>query len=83
MADDMKNTIKELTLMLMYLTSWKENEFGMEYLRTWKGYDFDILNEMTDEDLIDGTYHSKSAYIKEKGERLAKELLKKYGIENI
>lgn len=83
MADDMKNTIKELTLILMYLTSWKENEFGMEYLRTWKGYDFDILNELTDEDLIGGSYRSKSVYIKEKGERLAKVLLKKYGIENI
>ncbi|WP_243120231.1 hypothetical protein [Caloramator sp. E03] len=47
-ADDMKNTIKELTLMLMYLTSWKEKVLGMEYLRTWKGYDFDILNELTD-----------------------------------
>lgn len=80
MADDMKNTIKELTLMLMYLTSWKENEFGMEYLRTWKGYDFDILNELTDEDLIGGSYRSKSAFITEKGEKLAEELLKKYQI---
>lgn len=30
MADDIKNAVKELTLMLMYLTSWKENEFGKE-----------------------------------------------------
>ncbi|WP_286172942.1 hypothetical protein [Caproiciproducens sp. MSJ-32] len=28
MAEDMKNTIKELTLMLMYLTSWKEKVLG-------------------------------------------------------
>lgn len=83
MAEDMKNTIKELTLMLMYLTSWKEKVLGMEYLRTWKGYDFDILNELTDEDLISGSYRAKSAYITEKGEKFAKELFKKYGIENI
>ncbi|SKA96666.1 hypothetical protein SAMN05443428_1229 [Caloramator quimbayensis] len=80
MSEDIKNTIKELTLMLMYLTSWKEKQFGMEYLRTWKGYDFDILNELTDEDLITGSYRAKSAFITEKGEKIAEELLKKYQI---
>lgn len=81
MADGMENTIKELTLMLMYLTSWKEKVFGMEYSRTWKGYDFDILNELTEEDLISGSHRAKSAYITEKGEKLAEELLKKYQIK--
>ena len=38
--------IKELTLMLLYLTSWEENEIGLKYKRSWKGYDFDVLNEL-------------------------------------
>jgi hypothetical protein len=83
MSNDIKNTIKELTLMLMYLTSWKEDEFGMEYLRTWKGYNFDILNELTDESLISGSYKSKSVVITKEGEKLAKELLKKYKIDDV
>ncbi|WP_256372286.1 hypothetical protein [Caloramator sp. E03] len=32
---------------------------------------------------MSGSYRAKSAYITEKGEKLAEELLKKYGIENI
>lgn len=83
MASDIQDTVKELTLMLLYLTAWKEKEFGFEHLRSWKGYDFDILNELTDENLIAGSYRSKSVAITQEGEETAKELLKKYGIENI
>jgi hypothetical protein len=52
--EDLKQTVKELTLMLLHLTSWEENEFGMQYQRSWKGYDFGILDELTDEDLVRG-----------------------------
>lgn len=49
----MEEQIKELTLLLLYLTSWKEKDpFGDEYMRAWKGYDFDILNKLQDEKLI-------------------------------
>lgn len=58
-----KDTVKDLTLMLMlmYLTSWEERlvpdlhekhdrpGFRLQIRRTWKGYDFGILNELTDE----------------------------------
>ena len=52
-----KDTVKDLTLMLMYLTSWEENlvpelhekpdhpGFRPQIRRTWKGYDFGILND--------------------------------------
>jgi hypothetical protein len=77
----LEETIKELSLMLLYLTSWKENEFGLRYQRSWKGYDFGILDQLTDEDLIRGAHRSKSVMITEEGIKKAKELLKRYGIE--
>ena len=51
----------------------------------WKGYDFDILNELDDADYIRQGNHpsrSKSVYITESGMEQAKELLSKYGISD-
>lgn len=47
--EDLKEKVKDLTLMQLQLTSWEESEFGMQYCRSWKGYDFGVLNELTDE----------------------------------
>lgn len=79
--EDLKEKVKELTLMLLHLTSWEENEFGMKYRRSWKGYDFGILNELNNEDLIREGHRSKSVMVTDKGMKKAKELLKQYGIE--
>ena len=78
--NDINKRVKDLTLMLLYLTSWEEKESGFECRRSWKGYDFDILNELSEEELISDSKRSKSVYLKENGIRLAKELLKEYGI---
>ena len=87
-----KDTVKELTLMLMYLTSWEESlvpgirkkpDHAGIYPKTricWKGYDFDILNELTDEGLVNAGGRSKSASFTDEGEAKALELLKQYGI---
>lgn len=79
----MEKEIKELSLLLLYLTSWKESDFHDELRRSWKGYPFDTLNELTDEDLIRGSIRSKSVYLTEAGIKKAEELMKKYlgGIE--
>ncbi len=88
-----KDTIKELTLMLMYLTSWEESlvpglrrkpDRASIYSKArvcWKGYDFGILNELTDEGLVNARGRSKSASFTDEGEAKALELLKQYGIE--
>ena len=76
---DHEQAVKELTLMLLYLTSWSENDLH-EVQRSWKGYDFDILNELADEGLISDSKRSKSVYLFEEGVSTAKELLKKYGL---
>lgn len=80
----MEQTIKELTLLLLYLTSWKEMEIPElgALTRSWKGYPFDILNELTEEDYISGSKKSKSVYLTKEGIKKAKEIAKKYQFED-
>jgi len=87
------DAIKGLTLMLMYPTSWEESlVHGLRrkpdragiYPKAricWKGYNFDILNELTDEGLVNAKGRSKSASFADEGEAKALELLKLYGVE--
>ena len=88
-----KDTVKDLPLMLMYLTSWEERlvpdlhekpdrpGFHLQIRRTWKGYDFGILNELTDEGLVNARNRSKPASFTDEGVAKALELLKRYEIE--
>ena len=51
----------------------------------WKGYNFDILNELSDADYIRQGSHpsrSKSVYITESGMEQAQKLLARYGIDD-
>src|SRR5699024_2059149 len=65
LVDERLKQIRELTLMLMYLTSWedhdapglravKKKELGSYPLvrRCWKGYDFRLLKDLVEEGLI-------------------------------
>jgi hypothetical protein len=76
----LRKKIKELTLLLLYLTSWEEDDFSADdkIRRSWKGYPFEIIDELKDEDLIFGTKRAKSVYFKEKGIQRAKKLMEKY-----
>ena len=74
----MNKKIKELTLLLLYLTSWEEKEFGETYRRSWKGYPFETLNELTEDGYITGSKRSKSVYLTEEGIQEVCNLKKKY-----
>jgi len=74
----MDETIKELTLLLIYLTSWKEDAGLTKVQRSWKGYSFEVLDELNEEGYIDGIKRSKSVYLTEEGLSKIKELMKKY-----
>lgn len=80
----MDQQIKELTLLLLYITSWEDMELKSlgEFRRSWKGYDFTVLNELTDEDFIVGSKKAKSVYLTEDGIKKAKDLMKKYQIDD-
>lgn len=74
----MEKEIKELTLLLLYLTSWKEEDGPKEVQRSWKGYPFEVLDQLTEEGLIFGSNRAKSVYFTEEGRKKAEELLKQY-----
>lgn len=72
---------KELTLLLMYLNHFTDNRSssgGLEFY-AWKGYNFDTLNELDEEDYIrQGSHRSKSVYLTKEGIKKAQELLERY-----
>jgi len=79
----MEQTIKELTLLLIYLTSWQEEEFSIKIHRSWKGYPFEILNELQEEGYISGSKRAKSVFLTEEGVTKAKEFMGKYVKEKL
>lgn len=74
----MKQDIKELTLLLLYLASWEEDVGIGKFQRSWKGYLFEILNELNDEEYITDSKRAKSVGITEKGVAEAEKLKEKY-----
>lgn len=76
----MKEIIRDLTLMLLYLTSWQEDDPPFDARRSWKGYPFEVLDQLTEEGLIYGSRRAKSVWFTEKGEKETRALLEKYGI---
>lgn len=82
-----KKAMRELTLMMLYLSRFSQGEKFHEAKNfyAWKGYDFDILNELDDADYIRQGNHpsrSKSVYITDSGVARAQELLAKYNIDD-
>jgi hypothetical protein len=89
MDENKMKIVKELTLVLIYLTGWEENgprrPFGMkkegpgdERFKAWKGYRFEVLKELEDQDLIYQIPGGKSLYLYQKGKQKALESIKKY-----
>lgn len=84
---DAKQAMKELTMALLYLSRFCEREKFSEAKNfyAWKGYDFDILNLLDEEDYIRQGNHpsrTKSVYLTETGKEYAKTILGKYGISD-
>jgi hypothetical protein len=73
---DQQEQISKLTLLLLYLTSWKEKEVQ----RAWKGYDFDVLNKLEEDGFIAQSKTAKSIYFTEEGIEEAKKLEKDLSI---
>ncbi|TFB24069.1 transposase [Filobacillus milosensis] len=74
----MDKKITELTLLLLYITSWKEDDLPNDMRRSWKGYPFEALNDLMDQDFIRGSYKAKSTYLTEEGIKEAEKLVEKY-----
>lgn len=79
--------IEELTLMLMYLTRTQDNNEFCRYRElSWKGYDFDILDKLQNDESIyqprSRRGYEKYLYLTEQGRMKAQELLKEYGLSD-
>lgn len=84
----MDKNIEELTLLLMYLTSWDEEGYMVaendmikqtKLKNAWKGYSFDAINNLVDNGyLYSNNYKNKSITLTLKGEELAQKLIEKY-----
>ena len=71
---DQQELISKLTLLLLYLTSWEEQGPGTLVNRSWKGYDFDVLDKLENEGFISKSNTAKSVYLTAEGTESAKQL---------
>ena len=84
--DETSERIRDLTLMLLYLTRWTEMPLrklppGVEIAwRAWKGHDWDALDRLKEEGHIDFNYRAKSVGFTDQGEQEARRLLRRYGL---
>lgn len=77
----MEEKIKELNLLLLYLTGWEEDsrkQKGEKVFCTWNGYSFKILNQLSDEKMIIQFNEKKLVLLTEAGKQLAEKLKTQY-----
>jgi hypothetical protein len=79
--DKRDEVVQDLTLVLMFLTSWTERPG--ELRRCWKGYDFDVLDAPAEQGLISSSRRAKSAYLTDEGVERARRLLARCGISSL
>ncbi|MDE7479441.1 MAG: GNAT family N-acetyltransferase [Lachnospiraceae bacterium] len=82
---DYNKAIEELSLMLMYLTRTEgDNEYCRYRELSWKGYDFQVLDKLDEEEMIfqprSRRGYDKYLYLTEQGRKKAQELLAEYGL---
>ena len=77
----MDSHISELTMLLIYLTGWKEDSRRNEkkkVFRAWVFHKYEILDELENQGLIREIRGGKSLLVTEKGKKTAIELKKKW-----
>ena len=70
--------IEELTLLLLDLTSWREDSMGTTVRRAWKGYPFETLDALDAKGFLTQGRRAKSVYLTDAGVTRAAELRQKY-----
>lgn len=79
-----EQAVEELSLMLLYLTRFPERDEYCRYLEmSWKGYDFDTLNELEEKELLYQPGKSKCVYLSEAGKEEARRLLAEYNLADM
>ncbi len=73
----MNQKIKDLNLLLLFLSSWEEESRvnpEEKVQRSWKGYLFDVLQDLEAEGLITQRQNTMSVIITQKGIQKAKSI---------
>lgn len=77
----MEEKIKELNLLLLFLSGWEEDSRknpGEKIFRAWKGYKFETLNQLSEDKLIVQFKDAKSVILTELGRQKAEQLKRQY-----
>ena len=71
--------VENLTLLLIYLTSWEEKVYGdVTVHRAWKGYLFEVLDALEEAGYLNQTRRAKSVTLTEAGLEHARALEAKF-----
>lgn len=73
-----KSLVFDLTLMLLFLTSWEEKASGTTVRRAWQSYNADALAALGNEGLISGGGKSKPVTLSEEACRQAQFLVESF-----
>ena len=77
----MEEKIKDLSLLLMFLTGWEEvsrQNQGEKVFCSWKGYSFKAMNKLADDKLIIQFKDKKLVLLTETGKQMAEKLKAQY-----
>jgi hypothetical protein len=70
--------LEDLTLLLLYAQSWREKVAEALYVtRSWKGYDFGVLDRLSEKGYITGSRTAKSVILTDEGLKRGKQLKQK------
>ncbi len=79
--------VRDLTMMLLYLTRWTEDSVkklppGTKVgWRSWKRHEWEALDRLQEEGMVVFSYRAKSLGLTEEGDRDTRRLLKKYRLD--
>ena len=75
-----EQAVEELTLLLLYLTSWEEELLrgAPTVRRAWKNMRFEVLDSLAQQGHLETKHRAKSVHITEDGAEKARELQEKY-----
>jgi hypothetical protein len=79
-SSELEQFMEELTLLLLYLTSWEEQAMpGAPTIHgAWKNHRFEVLDALAEQGYLETSHRSKSVRITADGVEEARKLQKKY-----
>ena len=79
----MNDKIKNLSMLLLYLTGWEEDSRrtpGEQVFKSWKGYRFEILDALEEENLIRQLGQRNPVILTDEGLKKGESLKKEFGL---